>query len=204
MFSVPLYVLSPPALAQWAEEIERHVESGRLSWARYLPPGAAAAAAAGQAADEEEGDVANRTRRSRRVAAAEGKVRPVGCGGTAGGAGRNHMRECTCILSHRMPCCVVLVAPCPHLRARLLHAPHPTTQVNLARGDPVRPILCRTPDGKLKPMHELDVVLMCASGCCECWPGTCKPGMIGLLDSNAGWSGRCMPAGRGHAPTRVI
>jgi E3 ubiquitin-protein ligase SHPRH len=93
------------ALPQWAEEIERHVQPGRISWARYLPPGVAAAAAAGKRTEEEEGDVATRTRRSRRVAAA---------GGT----------------------------------------------VNLARGDPIRPILCRTSDGQLKPMHELDVVLM--------------------------------------------
>ena len=73
--SVSHHCASTP-LPQWAEEIERHVQPGRLSWARYLPPGAAAAAAAGNQADEEDGDVATRTRRSRRVAAAGGTVRP--------------------------------------------------------------------------------------------------------------------------------
>lgn len=71
-----LSTINVPRLPQWAEEIERHVQPGRLSWARYLPPGAAAAAAAGNQADEEDGDVATRTRRSRRVAAAGGTVRP--------------------------------------------------------------------------------------------------------------------------------
>ncbi len=79
-------------LLQWAEEIERHVAPGRLSWARYLPPGVAAAAAAGQHAEEEEGDVATRTRRSRRVAAAGGTVR-LGCGRGGAGAGRLHSNQ---------------------------------------------------------------------------------------------------------------
>lgn len=143
---------------QWAEEIERHVQPGQMAWGRYLPPGTAAVAGAAEEAAEG-GDVAQRTRRSRRVAAAEGAVRCMLLFVLAGEAVPPSR-------SAQPPACSIAQRPCTFVSPSHLLSPTaspslpPYQQVDLSRGAPVRPIMCQAADGALAPMHELDVVLM--------------------------------------------
>lgn len=93
-------------MLQWSEEIERHVEPGRLKWCRYVPPGAAALAAQLLEGETGAAGAAERPqRRSRRVAEASTTVRRCW---------DRHVR-CACCVPHWLqqrvapkPCLVLL------------------------------------------------------------------------------------------------
>eukprot|EP00887_Chlorella_sp_A99_P005493 scaffold1.g5493.t1 len=69
-----LVVVPANLLQQWADEIERHIEPGVLSWARYVPPGAAAAEAAAAAPESDGVSASGRPVRRRRNPSADGWV----------------------------------------------------------------------------------------------------------------------------------
>lgn len=133
-------------LLQWAEEIERHVLPGRMTVGRYIPPGSAEAAVAADPRDSGDG---TRTRRSRRVKAADGTV------GLPGGAARRLERVPLSQLPIYNAPPRLAPAPMPPL-----HLAHPHSQMDPSRGAVIRPIQCQAADGALVPMHEADVVLM--------------------------------------------
>lgn len=137
------------------------MQPGFLRVGRYLPPGAGPAAAE-EGTGGEEGDVATRTRRSRRVAISESTVRACRCGA----------RVCClpgCLLRRAAPLCLdAPLVPTPTHPSRPLQpvmpllAPNPTLQLDLSKGSAqVQPIMCSTGEGgSVAALHDLDIVLM--------------------------------------------
>ena len=152
-----------PSLASYLLPCPAAVGGGDRAACGARPPqlGPLPAPRGGRGSGSRQGHRGRRGRCSQPHAAqpARGGSRGHGEASGAQAAGHKLATSALCALPrpHRLLSC-----PAVHLPSQPIVPCHPShhPQVNLARGDPVRPILCRTPDGKLKPMHELDVVLM--------------------------------------------